>query len=529
MSDYERFYSTPYYRAILFLVGYLGSLLWLATDRRPAAPFWAVIIYAIMALLLLALLFWLNWLRPRLKNRGYGARGEIDEWPWGDANRARSARWLALGLTVLGFGTGIAAFVYKEWLKLLGRRFFLDINTTERVLLTFLFLLGVVMGAYVVRNWSKKQEEFNASVTTALGAAFLTAILGRVQGEGDNFTTNIAHYGLGFVISFTVNLLAFSLLSARYSSTQSLTARALLDLLYGSDKADAIDRYFLKNFEDNPESAKQLLVQSLVQYREQVLAEYARKLDKEWVPGAMNSPPDDLHAYQLVSIESDTDDVASPPSPDNAASPPSPDNAVPNDDRLYKVKLRRINGISKEMFRMGIAVKRVDTLTYIITPGEYRRAFPFYGSVAGLALTMRKTIVMYRDEHTKFRNDSFRDGITPHQVFQSRGLDVLDYLSYVVLPVVSSYSNQGEVGLGIVNVDTKLFLASKTEVRDDQPDSGGAAEIIINAMLTPNQLQCWSKRLYHQQDDKAIKYLEDMIDVAVPIIQLYVKCLQGVS
>jgi hypothetical protein len=540
MSDYERYYSTPFYRTILFLIGFLASFLTLAISGNSLTLLSVVAsFYLLLAAVVVGWAVVLYVIRARSQNKSgkapRGRQGEADEWPWGDANRARSTQWFAFGIAALGFGVGMATHVYKEWIKFVGRRFILDIDTTPERLLTFLFLIGVVMGAYVVRNWSKKQDEFNTSVTTALGAAFITSILGTAAGDGVNIMVNITHYGLGFALSFIVSLIASSALSARYSSTQSRTARALLDLLYGSERAEAIDRYFEKNFESDPDSAKQLLVQTLTQYRDRVLGVYAKKVSENLRRRDESSPPAGFKVYQLLAIQDDkNDNIASPLASPLDTSPDAPNLAAADDNRQYKVKLRRIsNGedgdisknISKAMFRMGVAIREGDNLNYIVTPGEYRRAFPFYGSVAGLALIMRKTIVMHRDLDTKFRSENYRDGISPRQVLHSRGLDVIDYLSYATVPVASSYSNKGELALGIINVDTLLFLMSESERADAFAEPGGDASTFY-ARLTPKELKQFAARLY-DQDDEAIKYLEDMRAIVVPVIQLYLKTLQG--
>src|SRR6185295_13893625 len=104
----------------------------------------------------------------------------------------------------------------------------------------------------------------------------------------------------------------------------------------------------------------------------------------------------------------------------------------------------------EDMFRIGISIKNADFLEYIVAPGEYHAPFPVFGSVLGLALEMRQTIVMDRDRDKKFRNKDHKDGISPGEVEQPRGLDEIDFLSYVSIPVVSRLGEATENALGIL-------------------------------------------------------------------------------
>ena len=52
------------------------------------------------------------------------------------------------------------------------------------------------------------------------------------------------------------------------------------------------------------------------------------------------------------------------------------------------------------------------------------------------------------------------------------------------------------------------------------------ADGTIRAEVTQATLNEWGARLYDAEDE-AVKYLEDMRAVAVPIMELYLKCIQG--
>jgi hypothetical protein len=188
------------------------------------------------------------------------------------------------------------------------------------------------------------------------------------------------------------------------------------------------------------------------------------------------------------------------------------------------------------MFRMGVSIRLLDNLEYIVAPGEYRRPFPYFRSVAGLSLVVRQTIVMDRDKSKKFRTSEFVDGISPLEVKQSRGLTEIDFLSYISIPVISQIGNPEEIGLGVIHVDTRLFASPKPlgEVAPSArsgdpaqpPTPGGPAEKTLSMKCRMDKLTEYANNLYDLNDD-CVKYLEEMRAVAVPIIELYVKCRAG--
>lgn len=450
------------------------------------------------------------------------------EWVW--------ARWLLVNAAVVGAGLGLLAYVFRGELNYLIRRYVI-LDTSVEIVLASLLFLGVIMGFFVVRNWSKKQEDFLTSLTAVFGGAFISTLLSQLAGI--SLVGAFAHYALGFTVSGALNLLAFSRLVSNYSVTESKTSRALIDFLYGSDKADAIDKYFLKNFEEDQDYARSLLLRTLKEYRQIVLDEYADK---------MRSKRRILknHTFcRLISVKSQV-----PPSSGVGVVPPATPAAaiggaaatgsaeVAKDKKekppAYKVVYEEL-GDDKEslracMFRMGISVRIGDNLEYIIAPGAYSKSFSFMQSVAGLSLRVRQTIVMDRDIQKKFRHHEFQDGKTPADFESGRGLKEIDFLSYISVPVVSHLGNRQEVALGVCHVDTKLFAVPHDElVRANPVQQEGVSEQgghIFEANITLEDLKKWANALY-AEDDAAVKYLETMRAVIVPILELYLKCRTG--
>jgi len=118
---------------------------------------------AIIFLIFFALLLVFLWILIR--------EHESERWKY----RGRAllqTRWGTLGTSVLGFGAGVLVYHYRAWFIWLWYEF-RKIDKPDEWILVSLFLLGVMMGFFVVRNWSKTQQEFIASLTAALGAAFL--------------------------------------------------------------------------------------------------------------------------------------------------------------------------------------------------------------------------------------------------------------------------------------------------------------------------------------------------------------------
>src|SRR5262245_52727090 len=106
-------------------------------------------------------------------------------------------RWGAVGLLLLRYGLGAFLYEYREGLEWVWSRL-LTIHSTPKVLLAALFLFGLIMGFFVVRNWSKDQDDFTKSVLAATGGALLTPLLGKfAEGKVETFSAFV-YYFLGF-------------------------------------------------------------------------------------------------------------------------------------------------------------------------------------------------------------------------------------------------------------------------------------------------------------------------------------------
>jgi hypothetical protein len=176
------------------------------------------------------------------------------------------------------------------------------------------------------------------------------------------------------------------------------------------------------------------------------------------------------------------------------------------------------------MFRVGVAAKWQDTLEYLSAPGEYRAPFPFQRSVSGLALMSRQTIVMDRDRMKRFRDKGHGDGVCPNEIEQARGLDEIDFLSYIAIPIISRPDTSTANPLGVVTIDSKLFVAP--ELKD--PEVLNLKEGIFRAKLSPRELTGYANRLY-EAEDADVKYIEQVTKMIVPVLELYSKCRVGAT
>jgi hypothetical protein len=547
---------------------------------------------------------------------------ESEKWKY-KGRALLQTRWGTLGTSVLGFGLGALAYHYRAWFIWLWYEF-RKIDKPDEWILVSLFLLGVMMGFFVVRNWSKNQQDFISSLTAALGAAFLATIMGALAGNRQETTapgasqqtlttevpstgttasapavtgttpptggaaatptpavvravatttpssaassshlldpvSTFSFYLLGFTLSGTLNLLAFAMLAASYTRTQSLASRSVIDFLYGSDKAQAIDLYFVKNFEADPDYAKAKLVAALSEFREGVKRGLARMMNqrKDQSPLATLAAPDaggrseTLDYFELISVKSvqqkSDNQVSSPPISSPPGSPP-----VDNYEIVFR-KLRRAaqgnpgDQITPEMFRVSVTMRWRDMIEYIVTTGEYRTTFPYHGSVAGMSLLVRRTIVMDRDRYKKFRTGDFLEGKTPDQADQPRGLYELDYLSYICVPMVSSLGKPEEQPLGVLHVDSKLFACPPNSTEElghylVKPDADSKQEIYKIVIAAEEgesedqlkgrlkkklkEFEAYACNLY-KHNDPIIEYLEDLRGVVVPLLELYKKCRTG--
>jgi hypothetical protein len=157
-------------------------------------------------------------------------------------------------------------------------------------MLAAFFLLGVILGFFVVRNWKQEQESFLKSMAAALGGAFATMI-------APNMVTQLQTpqaFALGFTLPGAVNLLAFAVLSAGYTMCRSQTRGTLVEVLYGPDLAGALDKHFEENFQQAPIFARRMLIHSMELHRLRLLKELAQSYaarrwqlpPRPWVPEA---------------------------------------------------------------------------------------------------------------------------------------------------------------------------------------------------------------------------------------------------
>jgi hypothetical protein len=645
--------------ALLLLIGGIWTL-WLAT--------WIFVGLLVLTMFLLVVV------RPSVER-------EVDRFAWG--------MWVII---ILGFGLGALVYLSRSWSIWLWRKYRL-INEPQELLLEALFLLGVILGVFVVRNWGKEQKAFLESLSGILGGTFVATVLGKLE-EGLTPLRALAYYALGFTLSAAINLIFAARLTANYTNKRSISSRALLDYLYGSERAKTIDGYFLKNFEDDKDYAKASITAVLVEYRNLVKREFAERMDlrrrerekqrnafkareliriglmkegetiehlevrlkalepscsqvkrareklerlgpeheqrhaelkqaiklleencdrkqyEEWeglgkkldrasgIIEKMRREREKLEPAcselearinELTEVLAETESLRTVPAPrppklqaklddledkykglekkieqlkdkcseaqlkkwsdlDNrlnslkpsyyyeliaieceevkeAAANVTPE--VPDKDREYSVVYRFIDSelgmkIDDTMFRAGVTVKWQDVLEYVSASGGYRKPFPYFGSVAGLALLFRQTVVMDRDAKKKFRSDAYPQGTCPVDIEQSRGLDEIDYLSYISLPVISRPGTTSENGVGLVTIDSKLFVTPYP--LDGQPVK--ASESIFRTRLSPRHLTEFANNLFDENDEH-VKHLEQLTKIIVPVVELYNKCRVG--
>jgi hypothetical protein len=504
-------------------------------------------------------MFLLVAVRPRVEK-------ELDRFAWG-----------LLVIITLGFGLGALIYQSRSWWIWLWNQY-RRIDQPHELVLEFLFLLGVILGVFVVRNWGKEQNAFTDSLSGLLGGTFIAGLFGEaLKGQGLTTMQALTYYGLGFAMSAAINLLLAARLTANYTNKRSISSRALLDFLYGPDRTKLIDGYFLQNFKEDPDYAKRALTQALVECRKLVRREFAERLElrrasrkktrraSPEVQAALTELQnlqnecnslkglaalgmiDDEPAlrqkaaerdqqlllvnhllsqtkpsffYELIAIQCDEKKDAG----DEKAK-------VAEKDREYIIIYKHIGSASPftpkvedSMFRVGISARWQDTLEYVTAPGEYRVPFPYQNSVAGLALEFRQAIVMDRDNFKRFRNKQYTDGICPKDIEQNRGLDEIDYLSYIAIPIVSRPGDPGENPVGVLTIDTKIFVCPSNLY--GKPVN--AAEGIFSTILTRSQLSAYATNLY-DHEDKDIKYIQDVTQIITPVLELYAKCRVGAT
>lgn len=506
--------TIPHNLLLSFFLGFIAAVLPLAVSRMGDKRSGEVYLIAFAFLVLVLLI-----VRPK---------------PFKEINFKRS-RWGILSIMVLGFGIGALCYRYRHWFRWLWEQF-RRINYAQEWILVSLFLLGVVLGFFVVRNWSKDQKDFIASLTAVLGAAFLSTMLGGIDQALPPVST-FAYYSLGFVLSGTINLIAFALLVAHYTRTESPSSRSVIDFLYGSDIASRMDGYFLKNFEEDPNYAKRKLKDALQAYRDILRVEFAKKMTRrklKWEDAQSSppiSPPDSSNCFSRPPL--DYFELLSIKSKEPATSPPTSPPTSPDPDDVFEVVFRKIPKrarIEPEMIRVAISVKWQDNLEYVVAPGQYKKSFPYFGSVAGLALAVNQTIVMERDRYKTFRGKDLGEGRTPNAVDQKRGLEKVDYLSYVAVPMSSSFGQQEEFGLGILHVDTKLFACSEGHFdANSYKERDADGQEIYKVERTRKELDEFAEfasNIYKEQDEH-IRTLEQFRHVIIPLLELYLKSRTG--
>ena len=426
--------------------------------------------------------------------------------------------WGVVALFLLGWAFGVLAYhgrqgFIEQWSR------YKSMGGLSEAVFASLFVFGILIGVLVVRIWNKEESDFVKSVSASFGGAIIPPLLGKTINvdAGQAF----AAYFLGFAVSAVVNVIYCAKLIGNYSNKRSPESRTRLDFMYGKDKAEAVDNYFLKNFLDNKDTVRLLLTQTLQAYDLEVRKGFAsrmtsrREIEEQKRSSATPPTASDKngteprfgmfrrqHYYELLSVI------------------PKPNQGTHSADDQLAIEFRPIDQkeeIHSDMFRMGITVKWLDNLEYVVAPGTYKKTLPYKDSVAGLALRERKVIVMDRDQ-----NKTFRGGETPKSKEQKRGFKETNYISYVSIPVVSDLGYQEETELGIVNVDTMLFA---TESRLE-PTATLVKENRWKLEIAAEQLREYGSNLY-DDPDKNVEYLNHVTSVIRPVLRLYLICRQG--
>lgn len=650
----------PYRNLIGLLLGTTASLLPLTSGIAGTG-----LIAGLFVALLVLTIVGLIWVRPTIER-------EVDRFAWG-----------LVVIIVLGFGFGGILYQYRAWLKWLWNQY-RRINEPHELVLESLFLLGVILGVFVVRNWAKEQKAFQDSLTGILSGVFVSAVLGDVLAELTPMRA-LAYYALGFTMSGTLNVILAARLTAHYTNKRSITSRAVLDFLYGSERAKIIDEYFLKNFKDDPDYAKARIIDTLNAFRKLAAREFANGMEKrrksrqrarqEFIKGDKQKMAGrKAIQYEKEELQTELGQLAGQSGVDNrvteinervkeleklagqlAMASESPiieilgnrhrqlepcsqrkaandelkrllseknllaslakrsrkqtlrleeiDSRIPKlqqqilelsqkcsdhqydewlnleqllnslkpsyfywlmaieceeedgdatadtetapKDRPFSVLYREIasdegpanppestvnhspkkaEGISDDMFRIGVSIRWRDNLEYIVAPGKYGASFPVFDSVAGLALIFEQIIIMDRDRQRKFRNNERINGICPQDIEQDRGLDEIDFLSYISIPVINPFGVSSERGVGIVNLDTRLF-ATRSPLNGEPVTEGGG---IFRTRLSPRDLTEFANNLYEQYDED-VRHIDGLTGIIMPVMVLYAKCRVGAT
>ncbi|HXF40281.1 MAG TPA: DMT family transporter, partial [Blastocatellia bacterium] len=503
------------------LLGAIAAILMLATGNLQLTGASSTFFY--VAIVLLGILFFVR----LFKERG------IDQ----------LHRWGIISLALLGFGVGTLIYLLRQWGVWLWMEFreasswlwmeFRKIDEPHEWLLTSFFLIGMILGFFVVRNWSKDQTDFVKSLTAVFGGAFVTTLIG-TEVDGIGKQPAFAYYAIGFTVSAVLNLAISSWLIASYSERKTITSRSVLSFLYGTDKAEAVDKQFLKNFEEDPVYARRMLINTVLEYEKRVIREFANKRELKRREQEANG---NLRYYELISIEPDrpapappapappapAPPAAAPPAPAPAPAQPPPDTPISGATPMMVVfrKIPDTEKLTEKMFRSWVQLKWQDNLETIDAAAAFSQPFPYLFSVTGLALDTLNTIVMERDKYKRFRSTQYPHGIAPAKIEQPRGLTEIDYLSYITVPVASDMGQPEQTKLGVLDVDTKLFAVKPADLKIISEDNG-----VCTARMSPDELNQLANNLYDQKD-AGVEYLEDMRAVLVPVLKLYLRCRQG--
>ena len=427
---------------------------------------------------------------------------------------------------VLGFGLAAIAYAYRSWMRWLWDRI-LKINEPYEWALTALFLIGVMLGAFIVRIWPKDQDAFIKGLSGILGGTFVAAVFVKMFEDAPHMSQRaFALYALGFAISGTINLIWAAWLIADYTNKGSIRSRAVLDFLYGSERAETIDKYFLKNFEEDPDYAKRWLTNTLIEFSKLVQKEFAERLEQRRFE--RQNPHKKWHYYELISFKHEPHRKKGDDADEGRKEPQHRIIYRRLDDRepsTHSESDSPVGDIIKAgMFRVAVSIRQGDFLEYIVAPGEYRAPFPKSGSVAALSLEMRQTIVMDRDKYRKFRNKDHKDGISPEEREQPRGLDELNFLSYVCIPIVSRLGEASENDLGILNVDTKIFCSENRDWEKTATKEDG----VFSVRITRSDLTEMAQKLY-EDNDRHVEYLESLARIITPVLELFARCKVGAA
>lgn len=488
-----------------FVALLFGSLASIVLLKSEAANFKLIAVIFSVALILTILLFIV--VRAQKKPYGFG--------------------WGLPVFIVLGFGLGAMVYAYRSWLRWLWDRI-LKINEPYEWALTALFLIGVMLGAFIVRIWPKDQDAFIKGLSGILGGTFVAAVFVKMFEDAPYMPQRaFALYALGFAISGTINLIGAAWLTANYTNKGSIRSRAVLDFLYGSERAEIIDKYFLKNFEEDPDYAKRWLTNTLIEFSRLVQKEFAERMEQRRFE--RQNPRKKWHYYELITFKHEPHRKKADDADEGG------------EDHQYRIIYRHLEDreqatrsetvspvselIKAGMFRVAVSIRQGDFLEYIVAPGEYRAPFPKSGSVAALALEMRQTIVMDRDKYRKFRNKDHKDGISPEEREQPRGLDELNFLSYVCIPIVSRIGEASENDLGILNVDTKIFCS---EDRDWEKERNDVDQGAFSVRITRKRLTEMAQDLY-EDNDRHVEYLESLARIITPVLELFARCRVGAA